>query len=592
MKTILLCLLAVLLAAACRPEPEAPVRSAASLDSAETAPPTPETGLVISFPRVAAAIRSGVQSGRARFLERSSLVADRTWLNRLYNAETYAPLWVNVAGQPTMAARDAIAAMQSATEEGLDSLDYSAARLAEAAAAIDSVKNPDPDFVGGFDLALSTAFLRYVRHLHSGRVVPTQIGFQLRLPEDRHDVPAMIRTALADGTVPQLVLSQRPPLVQYTRVKETLARYRPLADSISDPVPEVKAAVKPGEPWAGTAALRRRLALLGDLTDTREAPVPSDTGTEGEGVPLTGVPEKYEGALVEGVKRFQDRHGLAADGVIGRGTIAALNVPIRRRVAQLELSMERLRWLPDLTGDRFILVNIPTFQLWAWDSLGAEETPSLTMHVIVGQKALSMQTPILEERMEFVIFRPYWNVPPGILRNEILPALQQNPDYLRRNDMEVVQGQGDDAKAVPLDDDALELLERGQLRVRQRPGPRNSLGLVKFMFPNDENVYLHGTPAQELFSRTRRDFSHGCVRVEGPVELAEWVLKGLPEWDRTSIIEAMHAGKSTQVNLDRPIAVILFYTTAIVDADGSPLFYDDIYGHDQKLLQALSARSR
>jgi murein L,D-transpeptidase YcbB/YkuD len=158
--------------------------------------------------------------------------------------------------------------------------------------------------------------------------------------------------------------------------------------------------------------------------------------------------------------------------------------------------------------------------------------------------------------------------------------------------MEVVQGQGDDAKAVPLDDDALELLERGQLRVRQRPGPRNSLGLVKFMFPNDENVYLHGTPAQELFSRSRRDFSHGCVRVERPVELAEWVLKGLPEWDRTSIIEAMHAGKPTQVNLDRPIAVMLFYTTAIVDSDGSPLFYDDVYGHDEKLLRALSARSR
>jgi murein L,D-transpeptidase YcbB/YkuD len=203
-------------------------------------------------------------------------------------------------------------------------------------------------------------------------------------------------------------------------------------------------------------------------------------------------------------RRFQDRHG-SARRHHRQGTVA-LNVPLSRRVEQLALSLERLRWIPDLEGERFIVVNIPTFHLWAWDSLNAEGAPSIDMNVIVGRNTLNTQTPVFVEQMRFVIFRPYWNVPPGILRSETLPAIRKDPaGYLARNDMEIVQGQGDDAKPVAPSPENIELLGRGQLRVRQRPGPRNSLGLVKFMFPNDENVYLHSTPAQELFSRNKRD---------------------------------------------------------------------------------------
>jgi len=210
------------------------------------------------------------------------------------------------------------------------------------------------------------------------------------------------------------------------------------------------------------------------------------------------------------------------------------------------------------------------------------------MDVIVG-RALSTQTPVFDEEMREVIFRPYWNVPRSILRNEILPLLERDQDYLRRQNMEIVRGPGDNARPVETTAENLVLLRQGTLRARQRPGPHNSLGLVKFVFPNEENVYMHGTPAQALFSRSRRDFSHGCVRVENPVALAEWALKENPEWTRDRIVSAMAATQSARVRLPRPIQVILFYTTAVVmPEDGTIHFVDDIYRHDARLDRALA----
>jgi murein L,D-transpeptidase YcbB/YkuD len=290
---------------------------------------------------------------------------------------------------------------------------------------------------------------------------------------------------------------------------------------------------------------------------------------------------------VEGVRRFQIRHGLEPDGVLGKGTQAALRVPVAWRVRQIELALERLRWLPDFGARRLVAINIPMFRLWAWDSV-PNDAPTLAMDVIVG-RALSTQTPVFDEEMREVIFRPYWNVPGSILRNEILPLLERDPDYLRRQNMEIVRGPGDNAQQVETAADNLGLLRQGRLRVRQRPGPHNALGLVKFVFPNQENVYMHGTPAQTLFSRSRRDFSHGCVRVENPVALAEWALKENPEWTRDRIVSAMAATQSARVRLPRPIQVILFYTTAMVmPEDGTIHFADDIYRHDARLDRALA----
>ena len=228
------------------------------------------------------------------------------------------------------------------------------------------------------------------------------------------------------------------------------------------------------------------------------------------------------------------------------------------------------------------------FELTAWSSPAAAGLPAFRTGVIVG-KALDTETPVFVEAMRYVVFQPYWNIPPSITREETIPAIERDREYLRKNDMEIVQGQGDDADPVGPSGGAIEKLARGELRVRQRPGPRNALGPVKFVFPNNQNVYLHGTPAEQLFDRTRRDFSHGCVRVEDVTGLAEWVLSGQALWTRDRIVESMQdrTRVSQKVGLSRPLTVVLFYATATVEADGTVRFARDIYRHDPDLDRAL-----
>ncbi|HEU4699662.1 MAG TPA: L,D-transpeptidase family protein [Gemmatimonadales bacterium] len=267
--------------------------------------------------------------------------------------------------------------------------------------------------------------------------------------------------------------------------------------------------------------------------------------------------------------------------------LAADSAPLAPRVRQLELALERLRWLPPIGRQRFIVVNIPAFELFAFDSTGGAGLPALQMPVIVG-RALNTRTPMLLQAMRYIDFRPYWNVPRSILVKEILPALRKNANYLRRNDMEVV-GARDRVLGDTPTPAVLQGLERGELRVRQRPGPANSLGLAKFVFPNAADVYLHGTPNPGLFARTRRDFSHGCVRVFDPAGLAEWVLRDQPGWSRARIDSAMAGKTTTRVLLSKPMPVVVFYTTAVVWPDGRTVFYPDIYGHDATLDRAMRA---
>jgi murein L,D-transpeptidase YcbB/YkuD len=397
----------------------------------------------------------------------------------------------------------------------------------------------------------------------------------MTVPTDGDDFAALLRAARRSHRIAAAAADLAPRLALYRRLRGTLVEYRSLAaDPASEWLPPAVAAVHPGDRYPEIRALHRRLRALGDVP--ADAPAPAEAA-------------RYDGVLVDGVTRFQTRHGLQADGVIGHATQAALRVPLPWRVRQIELAMERLRWLPHLGEQRFLAVNIPMFRLWAWDRVSASGAPSFGTGVIVG-RALNTQTPVFVEAMREVIFRPYWNVPTSILRHEILPALARDADYLQRHNMEIVAGQSDAAGIVALSAETMAGLRRGALRVRQRPGPKNALGLVKFVFPNDSNIYLHGTPAPELFSRARRDFSHGCVRVEDPVALAEWALQDQPEWTRDRILAAMNGNTSRRVHLTQPITVILFYITAVVmPEDDSIYFAEDLYGHDGRLDRALAA---
>jgi len=287
------------------------------------------------------------------------------------------------------------------------------------------------------------------------------------------------------------------------------------------------------------------------------------------------------------VKKFQLRHGLGADGVIGKTTVAALNVPLSQRVTQIELAMERLRWLPEFNAGKSIIVNIPSFQLWAFDETGQLDPTVTNMRVVVG-RALENQTPVLMAEMRFIDFMPYWNVPYSIAKQEIIPKLLQNPNYLAQENMELVPVFGNEVQGAGYTGGEIEQIKQGSLRIRQRPGGKNALGRVKFIFPNKDDVYLHDTPANALFSKSRRDFSHGCVRVEKPQLLAEFALKNQEGWDKELIKQALETPKTRRVLLKQPIPVLFFYTTTFFDQYDNLKFYSDIYGHDNVLLEALT----
>lgn len=375
--------------------------------------------------------------------------------------------------------------------------------------------------------------------------------------------------ALAALGVPAPAAAQQPAYEPERALVEAVARYQALAAGPDLRPPASRTVVRRGDVYPAAATLRRHLAALGDLpaVDASSATVGADT--------------VYDDRLVSGVVAFQRRHGLEPDGVIGPVTMAQLRVPMARRARQLELALERWRQLPDTVGERTIVVNVPAFRLYAFERDAATGRPHLRMNVIVGQAEGRHATPRFSGVMREVVFQPYWDVPIGIARRELLPRIRRDPAYLDREAMEIVRGGDHDAVIMPPTPANLDRVATGALRLRQRPGPLNALGPVKFLFPNRYNVYLHGTPAQSLFAPARRDFSHGCIRVEDPASLAIWVLEGQAGWDSASVTAAMTTGaQSRRVRLERAVQVHVLYATAVVGDDGLVRFYPDIYGHD------------
>jgi murein L,D-transpeptidase YcbB/YkuD len=413
--------------------------------------------------------------------------------------------------------------------------------------------------------------MRYISDLHMGRVNPKHFDFGLNEKTSHYDLPQFLRQDLVNSQDIKGELEKvEPPFLGYKGTQAGLRRYLELSgQDEGEQLPVPPKALEPGSPYAGVPRLTHLLRLLGDM--------PADAV-----VPAGDV---YQSPLVDAVKRFQGRHGLSTNGRLGPETVKQLNTPLSKRVEQLRLTLERWRWLPQEFPQPPVVVNIPEFRLRAF---GENGKIVLSTNVIVG-KAFRHETPVFDEDMRYVVFRPYWNVTPSIQRSEIVPAIQRNRDYIASKNYEVTTQAGQVVTSGAISDEVLQQLRAGKLAVRQKPGPKNALGLVKLIFPNEYNVYLHSTPSQQLFSQTKRDFSHGCIRVEKADELAAWALGDKPEWTLEKVRNAMQKGKdNSQVNLTKPVPVLILYGTAVAEEDGSIHFFDDLYGHDADLEKALA----
>jgi murein L,D-transpeptidase YcbB/YkuD len=509
------------------------------------------------------ALREIVEAGRLEGLRWPRFPDYQEILHRIYEPRGWAPLWLDAA-RPLPQARDAIAELADARARGLDPRDYDAPALVDQLVHLRDAELVLPSELARFDAMLSVGFLRHVSDLHIGRIHPRRLRFGYDIEAKKYDLVSLVTSGVEDDRIREMIRLAEPNYAQNELLEQQLARYRELAaDETLAPL-VMRPTLKPGGASDQLPALARWLAALGDL--------PADAL----------VPETYEGVMVDAVLRFQIRHGLAPDGVIGPATAHALAVPAAARVRQIELALERLRWIPPLASGRAIFVNVPAFELIAYDEIASGAPPALQMAVVVGRAART-ETPVFAGALKTVVFAPFWNVPRSIARGEIVPKQEKNPGYLASEGMEIVS----DGRVLGTGPDAVAALAAGTAKVRQRPGPKNALGRVKFLFPNSNDVYLHDTPSRGLFQRARRDFSHGCIRVSQPAALAEWVLRE-QGWDAERVEQALALTRETRTPVETPIPVVIYYATAVAGRDDTISFYADIYGHDAALERALA----
>lgn len=479
--------------------------------------------------------------------------------------------------KPTPAAVGFIKAFNDAAAKGLNPEDYDSSRWPARVAAL----NPQAeDAVAQFDIAMTVCVMRYISDLRIGRVNPQHFNFDINVAQKKYDLAEFVSDNAVDVTdVPKLVASVEPDSEPYRETEAALARYVELAKQQEqegdDPLPMVTTPVSVGGTYAAAPQLLKRLELEGDI-DSADVPDTSNAATS----------KVYSKVLSDGVKSYQHRHGIADDGKLTPETVKSLNVPLTQRVVQLQDSLERWRWLPDQYINPRLMVNLPEFVLRGYTP---EHKLDFTMKVVVGKVIGEHETPVFAHMMKYIVFRPYWNVPVDIARKELVPKMGAGPGYLESHNFEVVNSKGEVQTKY-----STKQVAQGGLMVREKPGPKNSLGLVKFMFPNQYDIYLHSTPATSLFDRSRRDFSHGCIRVQKPEDLAAWLLDGQEngkdheDWDLAKVHETMTNGPDNhQVNLKTPVSIVIFYVTAEVEPDGHTHFFDDIYGYDDQLNKVL-----
>ncbi len=499
-------------------------------------------------------------------------------LSTFYNNRGLELAWSR-DGRPTPQATALIQAFSAAQKAGLNAEDYDSSRWPDR---IQSLTTGDKNAVAQFDIALTLCTMRFVSDLHMGRVAPQHFNFEIDAQSKKLDLPQFLNDKLLETSdIPGNLSAVEPESDDYRKTKEALTRYQDLARQQAEPAalpdPGTGRNLGIGDRYSARGPLEQRLALEGDGDFEQELADNPETKSAQRSGPLTQADS-------DALKAYQSRHGISPDGKLGSVTVRSLNVPMAKRVEQLSDALERWRWLPEPYLHPRLLVNLPEFLLRGYTP---DHELDFTMRTVVGAAKDNHDTPVFAHMMKYLIFRPFWNVPVSIIKKELVPHIAANPGYLEQKNYEVIGHSG-----KPITTYTASSIEHGGYLIRERPGPGNSLGLVKFMFPNQYDIYLHSTPAVGLFSRQRRDFSHGCVRVQHPDQLAVWVLDGQKDkgedWDLDHVNAAMNSGDDNkQVSLKTQLPIVIFYLTAHIDQDGKVDFFDDIYGYDKDLDETL-----
>jgi L,D-transpeptidase YcbB len=516
-------------------------------------------------------LRAVVDSARNADLRWPDFTPYKAEVAKLYETSGNSLLWVQ-NGRVRPQGLALVELLQNANAKGLDPEDYDGSRWQGRLLKLGQ-KPSEQDLVS-FDTALTVSTMRYIRAIHCGRVNPTEFKFQLDMEGKQLPLAEFIQTRVVTAGDPAGEIQKlEPPFLGYRKLLALLPMYEGYAKQQGDgpKLPTITKTVRPGQPYAGLANLGRFLQGIGDIPANAQ---------------LDSNATLYQGALVDGVKHYQDRHGESPTGNLDARTINELNTPPAVRIRQIRLTLERWRWLPHSFSQPPVVVNLPEYRVRAMNPDG---TVAFYKNVIIG-KAFGHKSPVFQKEIQYVVFRPYWEVTPSIQRNEIVPHIQKDPSYIAKHNFEVVTPKGEVVTDNQVSPEVLEGIKSLHLMVRQKPGDTNSLGLVKIIFPNPENVYLHGTDAPELFTQDIRDFSHGCIRVEKPADLVAWVLRNNPGWDLERVKATMNGEKNNlQVNLATRIPVLIVYGTATVNEENQIRFFDDIYGYDAELEKAITA---
>ena len=497
-------------------------------------------------------------------------------LARFYEGRAYQPAWSSDEG-PSSQAEDLLNTIQvEAAHEGLQVGNYRLEKLQTLLQQLrqDAAQSSDPRALADFDLLCTDTFLTYGAQVALGKTNLKGLNAEWFAKEQRTDLVEVLQQAITTNHIADGLKALPPLHPGYVKLRAALAQYRDLGAHGGWPVIPAGFDLRPGGHDEHVPQIRERLRVTGDLDTTPPHPSrPSHTPLQEK------VRDVYDPTLVRAVKTFQRRHGLAPDGVVGGLTLAALNVPVETRIQQLIVNMHRWRVLPPNLGIRHIDVNIPNFALTVFE----QDRPILSMKVVVGKMVEQRTTPTFRASMTHVVLNPYWYVPKSIAEKELFPLARKDPQYFAKHNFVVRRvAVGEKQLADPnATDGSTTSTKVYQYLLRQEPGPKNSLGRIKFMFPNDYGVYLHDTPSKELFNRVVRTFSHGCIRIEKPLDLAEYVLQDAKQqWTRDAILAALDKQKQKIIWLSEAIPVYIHYWTAWVDDDGSVQFRNDIYGYD------------